>query len=163
MKRLELAFCLGLVCLAGCRVSGGRAAALKSGDIAKSLDHDLIGAWQAQRDQELTEFTYSASHRYTKRWGRAGFRTGFYQEDGEWDIDRGSYVELIPESRSNHVSNSDPRLLREVKSYERAMDEGAWKPVPAHVTIQGHETLIETLDYLSSAKPIRFRRVWTPI
>ena len=61
--------------------------------------------------------------------GRPGFPTGSYNESGAWDIYAGNRIELTPEHRMNGVAKTDRKLMATVKEYEKAMDEGAWKPL----------------------------------
>jgi hypothetical protein len=88
--------------------------------------------------------TYSKDHRYSMKSGRRGFSTGSYHETGTWDIYLGNRIELNPENRESNVLASDKKLRAEIRSEEKAMDEGAWKPMPTPVSFIDSNSFVFT-------------------
>jgi len=64
---------------------------------------------------------------------------------------------LTPENRKSGVAAFDKELTAKIKADERAMDEGAWKPMPIQVTFTDDNTISTTLR--QGDKPIFYRRV----
>jgi hypothetical protein len=122
-----------------------------------TLDQRLVGTWATMTGNDETVITYSKDHRYSKKEGRRGFPTGFYNETGMWDISNRNRIELTPEHRKSGVAASDKKLTAETKTYEKAMDEGAWIPMPLRVSFIDDNTFSTT--YGSHDKPNVYRRV----
>lgn len=144
--------------LCGCHRSPGPAL---SGTVVKvtapkSFDQRLVGTWALITADGETLITYSKDHRYSSKEGRPGFPTGFYNETGMWDIYLGNRIELNPDNRKTGIAASDKELVAEIKAYEKAMDEGAWKPMPFPVSFIDDNTFSTPG---SGDKPIFYRRV----
>ncbi len=89
--------------------------------------------------------------------GRPGFPTGSYNESGAWDIYAGNRIELTPEHRMNGVAKTDRKLMATVKEDEKAMDEGAGKPLPREVSFTDENTFSTASGFAD--KPNVYRRV----
>jgi len=125
----------------------------------KSLDQKLVGVWTTKFTSQVNEITYLANHTYIRKWGRDKFTTGFYQEKGRWETLRGDRVQWIPESRKNQVSRSDRKLTAEVRALEKAMDEGAWKPLPKRIVFTGNDAFSEFKGFGDSKQSNHYVRV----
>jgi hypothetical protein len=117
----------------------------------------LVGTWDSITSDYETSITYSKDHRYSEKEGRPGFRTGFYSESGTWDIYQGDRIEINPENRSSCIAASDRELSAETAADEKAMDEGAWKPMPVQVSFINDNTL--SIKSVIGDKSSVYRRV----
>ena len=129
-------FFTACVLLCGCHrpVGHGLTVTATKAATPRSLDERLIGSWVIGTPGYETSITYSKNHRYSIKEGRSGFTTGFYNETGIWDIYLGNRIELTPENRKSSVSASDHELTAMIRSEEKAMDEGVWRPMPLEVS-----------------------------
>ncbi len=120
-----------------------------------NLRDRLIGSWVSSSMLREQRLTLDRKGNYMVRMGVVGMKTGYLEITGNWKVEH-NRLQLVPTNRRTAINPKDKSLIKEMKAYMKAMDEGAWKPAPLAISFRNENTIGASFD---RRKPIIYKRV----